>query len=396
MPALTQLAIRNLINVHTLRIICGHKSVTDALLQGFLDPSRPRRIPLRKLWLESCSLLGANIDFGSLPSGLESIRIRRLRAELGPKESEENKIHFPEFRMARWGHLVPLHDGSGAFIHVPVEFGHSDVPHPRMTRQQMDEKAEAFDRAIWDNHRDVVEYIVDNRDSIPLHSVLDQIAQPDLQPVAPNFPLTTLLASSSTVTKLNLDWILWRRHDHHDVDGPALTVLHALSRSRFPNLRAFQIRNAVVSMTKLPPNIFLLESTFLDFLEAHPKIQCLAFPLDRFYSDEKQPQEIMTRSRKLVAHLSTVLIDLRLDSCYNNHGDPVTDEGSGGVSKAQERYRRRRFIDEFAPYMRRIEHIKMEGGIPRDEKREILRALHFCPLKKIVMIGASFPGMWAH
>jgi hypothetical protein len=41
--------------------------------------------------------------------------------------------------------------------------------------------------------------------------------------------------------------------------------------------------------------------------------------------------------------------------------------------------------------MRRIEQIKMEGGLPRDEKREIVRALHHCPLKKIVMIGVSYP-----
>ncbi|KAI5249433.1 hypothetical protein E4T43_00919 [Aureobasidium subglaciale] len=33
----------------------------------------------------------------------------------------------------------------------------------------------------------------------------------------------------------------------------------------------------------------------------------------------------------------------------------------------------------------------MEGGIPRDEKREIIRALRQCPLEKIVMIGVNCP-----
>lgn len=34
---------------------------------------------------------------------------------------------------------------------------------------------------------------------------------------------------------------------------------------------------------------------------------------------------------------------------------------------------------------------KAKGGIPRDEKREILRAIHKCPLEKLVLIGVSFP-----
>lgn len=37
--------------------------------------------------------------------------------------------------------------------------------------------------------------------------------------------------------------------------------------------------------------------------------------------------------------------------------------------------------------MTKVESIKIEGGLPRDERREIVRALHACPLKKIVMIG---------
>ena len=52
--ALLRLAIQNMVNVHTLRIIYGHWKFTNALLAGFLDEARPRRAPLRKLWLESC------------------------------------------------------------------------------------------------------------------------------------------------------------------------------------------------------------------------------------------------------------------------------------------------------------------------------------------------------
>lgn len=46
-----------------------------------------------------------------------------------------------------------------------------------------------------------------------------------------------------------------------------------------------------------------------------------------------------------------------------------------------------RFITEFAANMTKCESIKIEGGMPRDERREIIRAMHACPLKKIVMIG---------
>lgn len=41
--------------------------------------------------------------------------------------------------------------------------------------------------------------------------------------------------------------------------------------------------------------------------------------------------------------------------------------------------------------MRKLEIIKIEGGIPQDEKRELVRALTSCPLKKIVMIGVNSP-----
>lgn len=41
--------------------------------------------------------------------------------------------------------------------------------------------------------------------------------------------------------------------------------------------------------------------------------------------------------------------------------------------------------------MRTVEHLKVEGSVPRDERRETVRALGACPLKKIVLIGVSSP-----
>lgn len=52
---------------------------------------------------------------------------------------------------------------------------------------------------------------------------------------------------------------------------------------------------------------------------------------------------------------------------------------------------RRLFISRFAARMQKVEVIKVEGGIPRDEKRELLRALGSCPLSKVVLIGVNCP-----
>ena len=41
--------------------------------------------------------------------------------------------------------------------------------------------------------------------------------------------------------------------------------------------------------------------------------------------------------------------------------------------------------------MTMVTSIKIEGGVPRDERREVIRALHRCPLRKIVMIGICSP-----
>lgn len=102
---LLQLALRNLKNVHTLRVICGHRNITKALLEGFFNSTRPPSV--RRLWLESCSLLGANIDLGALAHGLESIRIRRVRVETAPGLASD-QLRLPEYRAARWGQLVSV------------------------------------------------------------------------------------------------------------------------------------------------------------------------------------------------------------------------------------------------------------------------------------------------
>ncbi|OCK80772.1 hypothetical protein K432DRAFT_327616 [Lepidopterella palustris CBS 459.81] len=400
---LLRLAILNMVNVHTLRIVFGHWNITKGLLEGFLDPSRPRRIPLRRLWLESCSLDGAEIDFGigfDL-SGLESVRFRRLRVEFTPHEPdvEVTQMKFPEFELSRGGYPKNLHNGAGGYYQTTINFGvFSDTRVLPYTEEDLRTLAQKYDDTIYEALPGAEVYI----ESQPLPTT--GLSHPTKRPGVPLLPMIHILnMGASSLTKINLDWILLRRdervpHSPSQVDTNAESMLYLLSSLVFPNLRAFQLRNGVVNATRLPRAIYLLESCdeiggpiFLKFLEAHPKLQCLAWPMNRFYSHKRATTDIVNRARDVVAQLGRTLVDLRVDSYYDSQGETFTDEGSLLPIDIENRIRRRRFISEFASQMTKIEQIKMEGGIPRDEKRETIRALHACPLKKIVLIGVSNP-----
>lgn len=393
---LLRLAIRNLVNVHTLRIVYGHWHLTNALVVGFLDRRRPREVPLRKLWLESCAFDTRNINFlePTRTTGLESIRVRRLRAEPAVVGNRHD-MTFGDMKLARGGFYYQLHSGLGAWVGTTVEFSRENLPEEVVlpTPGELEQKGRDFDDAIWANLPRQAELVYENSADFGYH------INPDASDLPPPIrPMQWLFQfSQSSLTRLDLDWILWRQKDEDDAYDESSDFLTSLSRMRFPHLIAFQMRNAVLPLTQLPDDVFLLEDTFLAFLEAHPKIKCLAWPLDKFYSHRRPSVEVQSRCRKLIAHMSMVLTDLRLDTHYAGSGEPMTDESST-VEATQQRIRRRRFIAEFAPHMRKIKQIKLEGGIPRDEKREILRALHYCSLEKIVFIGVSFPvgNTWGH
>lgn len=380
---LLRLAIRNMVNVHTLRIVYGHMSLTNLLVEGFLDQARSRRISIRKLWLESCCLSISSIHFLSPDNvtGLKSIRIRRLH--IASLETMcLRKMGFLEYTLSRGGQYYQLHNGAGNWIGTTIHLSEEGLPEqwPRQTAMELTNKANAYDALMWKEMPSIKDYVDANQ-----HLIVESKAK-----TSPINPMEWILkCSASTLTSLNLDWILWRRQELDPYDD-SKAVLDLLTALRFPHLRAFQLRNAVLPLTKLPDNVFLFENRFLEFMEEHPKIQSLGWPLDRFYSHTRPSVEVQNRTRKLVAHLATMITDLRVDSQYSGHGEPLTDL-SQTTEEIHERLRRRKFIAEFAPQMRKVEQIKLEGGLPRDEKREILRALHWCPLKKIVMIGVSFP-----
>jgi hypothetical protein len=381
---LLKLAMRNLVNVHTLRIVYGHMRLASSLVAGFLDPNRPRRVPLHRLWLDNCCLSPSIMRCLSKSnlSGIESLRLRRLDA--ASLLSVPRDIGFLEFRPSRGGMYYQMHNGAGSWAPTTVQFsgeGMSDE-FRRFSDADLMDQAKVFDAAVWEDLPEVSDLVA----SHPKLSVneSDPLPSTDINPMR-----WLLECSASTLTSLNLDWVLWRRKESDAYDQSKATLAF-LAGLRFPHLRAFQIRNAVLQQTKLPDDVFLLEDTFLEFMEYHHKLQCLAWPLDKFYSHEKSSLDVRNRTRKLIAHLATMLTELRVDAQYAGHGEPVTDT-SHTIEDMQECIRRRRFIAEFAPDMRRIEWIKLEGGIPRDEKREILRALHWCPLKKVVMIGVCYP-----
>ena len=192
---------------------------------------------------------------------------------------------------------------------------------------------------------------------------------------------------------------------------------------RFPNLKSFQLRNAVVPDTVLPPDLYLLDYSKsydkdlsvewydddddgndpygehgtisyldlagLEFMEAHPHLQCLAWPIDRFFSGQQMPSVVVRRVEDVVENLGRTLIDLRVDAMYNGIGEAQSE--SQNCAEPTTRERRRLFISDVAAKMSKLESIKIEGGVPRDERREIIRALHKCPLEKIVMIGVCCP-----
>jgi hypothetical protein len=390
---LLQLAMRNMVNVHTLRIVLGHMKLTGALLAGFLNPNRPRSVPLRRLWLESCSLPSDLMRLLSSSNAieLESVRIRRVDAA-SLLAAQNREMGFLEYRPSRGGIYFEMHNGSGNWspttVHVS-NIGASERLGDYSDAELMDH-AQAFDAKIWEEHSDIEELV--RTYALP---VLDSAEE--VKDTIPGNPVRWLLDnSSSTLTSLNLDWVSWRREEL-DPNDESLSILQSLAALRFPHLSAFQIRNAVMPQTALPDDVYLLEDTFLGFMEAHTKLQCLAWPMDKFYSHLKPSSDLKSRCWKLIAHLAHKLIDLRVDANYKNYGEPRTDM-SQTADERRELVRRRRFIAEFVPHMRRLTHIKLEGCLPRDERREIMRALHWSPLKKIVMIGVSCPvgNTWGH
>lgn len=225
--------------------------------------------------------------------------------------------------------------------------------------------------------------------------------------------LDVLQSCSATLTSLCLDWVFTMPYYNNLTKwSRTFSDLFAL---RFPNLKAFQFRNAVVPDTVIPPDFYLLgysklytehkivdfdpeansePSSYLDlcsleFMEAHSGLQCLAWPMDRVLQAAALPRDIARRVEAVIDKLSWTLTDLRVDAMYSGVGEPQSENNN--CPSRTSRDCRRIFVQHFAAKMHSIESIKVEGGVPRDERREMLRALQQCPLEKIVNIGVCCP-----
>jgi hypothetical protein len=252
--------------------------------------------------------------------------------------------------------------------------------------------------------------------------IFRQIFRTD-QPTAAYCAGSMFSSMATTLTSLNIDWVITppnpqrlKRADYeHWIKWYA-----DLFSMRFPHLKAFQYRNAVAQQTLLPEGLFLFDySTIftgndferhwvpgmypsppfeidlkpLEFFEAHTNLQCLAWPMDQFFSHTRRP-DIFARVRSVIDRLGQTLIDLRVDAFYTGFAEPhsADDEvlrNPASYSRAEATVSRRRFVKEFAAKMHILKSIKIEGGMPLDERRETISALYRCPIEKLVFIGVA-------
>ena len=480
---LVQMAVANMKKVHTLRIILGHPHLTDALLRCFFDSRRVGGdyARIRKLWLENCRVsVGLNTDIDRHPMGLplrldftgiESVRLRRMPLRTAPLDPTVYPICLVYTRDV---HMEELQDGVGGRYATSInalstEMGAADdyftwleevsqpmdvesacldgdptqrleCDHPLMDLYRA---AQRWDDQIYESLALLVEIPEEARVLSELNcrkraetSYRGNVLDPDSLSKVPtalrdmqlekmpcaDAALIMLNSVSSTLTSLNLDWIMSTPYLAGSQNCPRkgdrryeswIDMYYSLFSCRFPNLKSFQVRNCVVSHTTLPAGLYLLDTSAiptersltrqesnasqdvpfelmgLAFMEAHPNLQCLAWPLSRFFSDKRSSADVTQRVNLVLENLARNLIDLRVDTKFSETGEPFSEVD--GMGTHEERITRKRFIAELAPRLRNLQSIKIEGGMPRDERREIIRALQACPLEKIVTIGICSP-----
>ncbi|KAF2090228.1 hypothetical protein K490DRAFT_35015 [Saccharata proteae CBS 121410] len=382
---LLDLAIWNMKNVNTLRVVFGHDRLTRGLLNGFLKLERPRDTPLKRLWLENCSLVEPFVSEDSIIE-LESIRIRRLKIRANDIQSSMSIA-----QLARGGKSLKNFNNGAGSSYSTTTYDNED---PGLQLQQSTE----WDDMIYARIPEISNYLPND---LPRRS--DYMNGRSDATMVLNF---LLHSARSTLVSLNLDWVIWTDDQIRKPADTLITetLLKSLSRLHFPNLRAFQVRNAVTDQTKLPESLYLFgfeaidtngptEPVFLNFLETHPSLKCLAWPMDRFFHHSHRSAvcpEIAARIDIVIANMGRTLIDLRVDADFGGLFEE-DDDDLPTLERQKKMARRRLFISEFAAHMTKLESLKMEGSIPGEEHRETIRALHKCALQKVVLIGVVCP-----
>jgi hypothetical protein len=379
------------------------QNICKTLLTGFFDPSRPRITAVRRLWLENCDIqfdLSTSLLMG-LSSGpnslltpsldateLKSIRIRRLRLDATTHPVGSSGFLFA---LARAGTTVQMQDGRGSMydttVAEPTQAGFNnpgllpDQIEPARREFEQSTVATFYDRNTYSTLQEVKSFL--NGKGLGW----------DVNPCGPRPPavppnryrqstnITAMLDQSRyTLTSLNLDWLMLAPGQKASRDSLVqYDFFQTLSGLRFQNLRAFQLRNTVCASTRVPDNVYLLQPTkveagtgepnsnktckidFLSFLENHTKLECLAWPLERFFAKRHVYSEAFERAEAVALRLGITLKTLRLDSYFDSWGEDQTDERANMSSDDKDvRTRRRLFISFFAPNMRSLRTLKLE------------------------------------
>lgn len=180
--------------------------------------------------------------------------------------------------------------------------------------------------------------------------IFNQIFRIDI-PTAAHCASSMFNSMANTLTSLNIDWVLAPPNAEKmtTVDYERWVKWYVdLFSLRCPHLKAFQYRNAVAQQTLLPEGLFLFDySTIftgnsfeqhwvpgshssppfevglqpLEFFEAHTNLQCLAWPMDQFFSHVRR-SDISTRVQNVIDRLGQTLIDLRVDAFYTGVAEP--------------------------------------------------------------------------
>lgn len=373
---LAHIAISHMTDVHTIYIIFGHFSLVRCLLRGFFHVDRKDATPIKRLWIESSCLESINAIEPDLSfQGLESLRLVRLRllteevaVELFNKEYEDY-LDTPIFEISVRDGINSSQYWKGSFY--SSELWGVSLEHWRRISEARFPNLNQLSR----------QYNGDNPD-IYCEPVFADLQKPS---TLINLMIQT---SAASLTSLSLDWLIGLPTEFSRLFEPMPI---------FPNLKAFQMRNAVLKNTCFPAGVFLLQATspFCRFLQIHRKLRCLSwqmhhfFPGDSSFDLEKEPGV-----REVITHLSRTLTTLRVDYDFNiGEEDSTADDSYWPTDMTRSR---RRFVQNFAAQMRTLEVIKLEGKIPKDEVRETIRALQRNPLKKIVLIGRTWPNGFCH
>ena len=357
-------AIKNMTNVTTVRLILGHQTIVKELLQGFFGHHRQQPCHVKRLWVESCSLSNLVGTSFSGP-GLETIRCRRMRIGIHDLKSADEGGFFALARRT----TTVYKDGT------------YDYTIDRSASRPPDESPQACYELEASIYRNLPEdlpgdlRICASSGSAESKDKHTEHFPADLSGSAASAALEDLLsASSSTLTSLTLDWV---------IDQTA--TVRAIAGLTFPHLKAFQVRNAVLDDAQLPQMIdwYLFSPLWLAFLNRHPKIQCLAWPMQHFLPDNRA---ITSRECSIVSQVCQGLKQIRIDS-------PIihTNSDAADILTPYAWTKLKEFVTKVAPFLTSLQSIKIEGSIPYQITDALFRALHASPLCKVVIIGLLFP-----